>query len=401
LHASDLHLELPLEGVAHVPASLRELFRDAPYRAALRLFDHALADQVDFVVLAGDVIDFDTCGSRGLAWLVEQFERLKSAGIGVYWSSGVAEMSTSMPVEVRWPANVKLFWSSRPADAVHCRSDGTPVAHIVAQGRSDDGCIRPESFWPHAAGLPSIAIIHGRIDTAALASRGIHYWALGGRHEAATLLESPTVVHYPGTIQGRGPSQVGMHGCTLVEWSPDGLPRTVPIACDAARWSRLDVTVDPQTTREQLQRTMKDRVAQMSAVDPSVPLLVSWQVRGDGPLASQLRRGRLAAEILGWLRSEFGSRSPDVWSVALDVDTPPPRIPDEHDETMLGFYLRTIDEMTTRADSDRLDLSAYLGEAESAESHHARLPDAAAETRILRQAALLGIDLLAGEETHS
>ena len=40
-------------------------------------------------------------------------------------------------------------------------------------------------------------------------TRGIHYWALGGRAEQSTLFNSPGIAHYPGTPQGRSPAEAG------------------------------------------------------------------------------------------------------------------------------------------------------------------------------------------------
>ncbi|MEN6450590.1 MAG: hypothetical protein ABFC96_08880, partial [Thermoguttaceae bacterium] len=56
IHASDFHLERPLMGVAEVPDHLRPLFLDAPYTAARQVFDAALAEDADFVVLGGGIV---------------------------------------------------------------------------------------------------------------------------------------------------------------------------------------------------------------------------------------------------------------------------------------------------------------------------------------------------------
>ena len=81
VHASDLHLEQPLMGVADVPDHLRELFLDAPYAAAQKLFDAVLVEDADFVLLAGDVLHPQNTGPRGPLFLVEQFTRLAERGI--------------------------------------------------------------------------------------------------------------------------------------------------------------------------------------------------------------------------------------------------------------------------------------------------------------------------------
>ncbi len=79
LVAGDFHLEQPLGGVAEVPDHLRELFLDAPYTAARRAFDAALAEDADFVLLTGDILRPSDTGPRGPLFLVEQFLRLSRA----------------------------------------------------------------------------------------------------------------------------------------------------------------------------------------------------------------------------------------------------------------------------------------------------------------------------------
>src|SRR5262245_4489473 len=88
LHAADLRLELPVVGLDEVPPHLRELLVDAPYDAARRVFDTALKERVDFVVLSGNIIDPQRAGPRGIAFLLEQFHRLAEQEIVVYWVGG-------------------------------------------------------------------------------------------------------------------------------------------------------------------------------------------------------------------------------------------------------------------------------------------------------------------------
>ena len=77
LHTSDFHLEMPLYGFAEIPAHLRDQLIDSPLQAAARVFETAILEDVDFVVLAGDIIDPSTAGPYAIAFLLEQFELLR------------------------------------------------------------------------------------------------------------------------------------------------------------------------------------------------------------------------------------------------------------------------------------------------------------------------------------
>src|SRR5688500_16143497 len=97
LHAAGFHLEQPLYGVGELPDHLRELFLEAPYLAAERVFESAVAQAVDFVVLVGDLLDPDLTGPRGPIFLLEQFARLHERGIAVYWAGRLADEADVWP----------------------------------------------------------------------------------------------------------------------------------------------------------------------------------------------------------------------------------------------------------------------------------------------------------------
>ena len=72
VHASDLHLERPLGGVAEVPVQLRELFLQAPYSAARGVFETVLSEGADALLLAGDVVDVELAGPRAALFRAER-----------------------------------------------------------------------------------------------------------------------------------------------------------------------------------------------------------------------------------------------------------------------------------------------------------------------------------------
>ena len=97
IHASDLQLDLPIAGVVDAPESLVELLVSAPMRAAERVFDAAIDQQVDFVVLSGNLVDPASCSLHEMLFLTEQFERLNEHQILVYWCGGSLDSTNSWP----------------------------------------------------------------------------------------------------------------------------------------------------------------------------------------------------------------------------------------------------------------------------------------------------------------
>jgi DNA repair exonuclease SbcCD nuclease subunit len=399
IHASDFHLERPLMGVAEVPDHLRELFLDAPYRAAARLFEAVEAENAQFVILSGDLLDPLAAGPRGTLFLLERFRRLAERGTDVYWAGGVVDPPDAWPAALALPQNVHVFPQSR-VEQLTIQRDGEPLAHLAGMSRDRQRPLRPADFAADPAGLYSIAVTHGEIDAAALPTGGIHYWALGGRHDRSTLLGGPQMVHYCGSPQGRRPGENGVHGCTLVQVDAAGQTRTSLIDTDAARWASERIAVDETTSREELEMRLRDRLHALVEAAPALDLLISWTVAGHGSLLGQLRKGALAAELLGWLRNDFGFVSPAAWSVSLGVEMPETLPPEWYEqETIRGDFLRAVRQLQMNAD-EPLVLDSYLAEAHLAGTlaAAAAVGDKPARDRVLREAAALGADLLSGEE---
>src|SRR6478752_2909144 len=86
LHAGGFLLDQPLRGLVEIPEPLADLLIDAPFSGAQRVFDAAVEERVDFVILNGDLIDLARPTARSIAFLAEQFERLDHHNIAVYWA---------------------------------------------------------------------------------------------------------------------------------------------------------------------------------------------------------------------------------------------------------------------------------------------------------------------------
>jgi DNA repair protein SbcD/Mre11 len=415
VHAGDFHLERPLMGVAEVPEHLRNLFCDAPYTAAAKVFEAVLAEDAEFLLLSGDILQPSGTGPRGPLFLVEQFARLAERDIGVYWAGGAVDSPEAWPTALRLPQNVHVFPLGRVEELTLERDAGS-LARLAGVGRDRQRTFRPGDFTADPTGLYTIAVAHGDADLSALQARAIDYWALGGRHDRSTPLGGQQVIHYCGSPQGRCPEESGVHGCTLVQVEAQHQTRTSLIPTDAVRWLNQRIAVDETTSREDLETRLRDHLhalleaaprvsnpANGDGTAPSTALLISWTIAGSGPLLAQLRRGKLAGELLQWLRSDYGYVSPAAWSLSLDVElveTLPPEWYEQ--ETIRGDFLRAVRQLQMNPE-EPLALESYLSETHLAGTLSAAAMPAgkAARDCVLREAAALGVDLLSGEEPQT
>jgi exonuclease SbcD len=402
IHASDLHLERPPYGLAEIPDHLRDLLVEVPYLAAQRVFDAALAEEVDLLILAGDVIQPEHSGPRGPLFLLEQFQRLAERGIQVYWAGGSVDPPDVWPSWASLPEHVHLFPRARVAEYVYQRG-ATPVARVLGASRDRNRPIHADNFVPDATGLFSIGILHGAADATVLRGQGLNYWALGGRHGRSTLFNGPQTGHYAGSTQGRHPDEHGPHGCTLVQLDEQGAIKTSALPTDVLRFVSERVALEAGASRDDLETLLRERIASLAESSPDRPLLISWTVTGSGPVTAALRRGPLATELLARLRTDFGCAAPaPAWSVSLDADLPDD-LPLEwyEQQTILGEYLRDLRHYEINP-SVPLEFGGYLGgQTGTALAEVVGVGDGRQRQRVLREAALLGVDLLGGEGPQS
>ena len=402
IHAGDFHLEQPLMGVAEVPDHLRDVFLDAPYLAAQRVFDAAIDEDAQFVVLSGDLLQPPNAGPRAILFLVEQFSRLAERNIPVYWAGGDVDPPEAWPSAIPMPGNVHRFPRGR-VEQLGCDLDGMPLVRLAGASCEPQHGPRPGEFVADPGGLYTLAVAYGTADPSSMQGRGVHYWALGGRHDRSTPLHGPCMIHYCGSPQGRCPQESGIHGCTFVEVNAQQSSRTSLIPTEAARWHTERLPIDDATTHDDLELRIRERLHTLQESATDVPLMISWLLSGKGALAAELRRGRLAADLLNRLRVECGHGQPPAWSISLDLEWTESLPPEWYEqETIRGDFLRALRQLQMNP-AEPVDLQRYV-----AESHRAgtlaemlAIADEAVRQRALREATLLGVDLLSGEETQA
>ncbi len=234
VHASDFHLELPLHGVASVPEHLRDLFLDAPFQAARRVFDTAVAERADFLLLSGDIANVRAAGPRALDFLHGQCQRLHESNIAVYWADSGLDQTDHWPALVPLPPNVVTF-SAEHVDGVAHRRGKETIATILGRRGVPDGLIDGGEFDEPTDSF-CIAVVHGAATEQSLKHESVNYWALGGHHNRETLFSAGGIAYFCGSPQGRNPSEDGPHGCAVVEVDARGQVQRQTVATDVVRW---------------------------------------------------------------------------------------------------------------------------------------------------------------------
>lgn len=302
IHAADIHLDSPLAGLrsrADLPA---DTIHHCTRRAFAALIDLALAEDVAFVIIAGDLYDGDWKDFSTGLFFAEQMRRL---GRPCYLLRGNHDARSLITRNLTLPPNVREF-SSRTTETFF------DEARVALHGRSFPNRAvtedlsatypAPEAGWLNIGVLHTSAEDPGEHETYApcrigdLVVKGYDYWALGHIHKGEVLSKNPWIV-FPGNIQGRHPNETGSKGCSLVTVEDGRIVSVEHRPLDVVRWEglTLDVTgLDVATLTGRLEEVVGAAVATAD----SRPLLARLTLTGRTDLHAALAEDteRLAAE---------------------------------------------------------------------------------------------------------
>ncbi|MCH2124029.1 MAG: hypothetical protein MK165_04510 [Pirellulaceae bacterium] len=397
LHSSDFRLDTIPVGIGEVPEALAKKLIDAPLKAAERVFETAILEEVDFIALAGKIINPTKASAREIMFLLEQLETVHEHGITVYWSAHPSDCLEAWPTSIRLPDNVHLFSSEKLEQVAHFRA-GEVVATILGQSAHSGASIGSDFYTKNTNNI-TVAITAGKPDVSSLTDSKVAYWALGGQTKRETLSDSASVAHYSGTIQGRHPSENGPCGCTLVSIGTTQKVQTEFISTDDVRFLNEQLFLSEENTLADIEHSAIAQLEQLRSEASGLPLIVTWQLTQTENSATAMRTALQSDQFLARLQQQFGKGTSPVWSDSITPNVVSNETKSTFDEdTILGDFLRELTDFQQH-NKTSLDLSALIPAAyRSGElATIATTTDDQQIHNILRDAADLGANLLSGD----
>ena len=310
IHTADIHLDSPLRGLSAYPDAPAERLRTATRDAFVNLVALAIDEQVDFMVIAGDVYDGDWKDFNTGLFFVRQMGRLRQAGIPVYLLYGNHDAENDMTRRLELPDNVHVFPSNKPGSH---RLDHLKVA---LHGHSFKVAATTDNL---AAGYPApipgwlnIGVLHTALEgntahanyapcsIAELEARGYQYWALGHVHEHR-LWRGVTTIAYPGNLQGRHIRETGPRGALLVTAEDGAITEVERLEVDVLRWHLLPVDVSAEIDLSGAARAVGRAMEHLLAGQPGkLPMAVRVVLEGASGAHSSLfgQEVQLRQEVL-------------------------------------------------------------------------------------------------------
>ena len=248
LHAADLHLDSPFEAL---PAGKAAIRRAEQRRLLGALAELAAAEDVDLVLLSGDLLD---SGSSYFETGEELIASLRRMVVPVFIAPGNHDPYTpgSPYARLRMPENVHVFTENA------VRSVVLPELNARVYGAAFTGKSSPALLADfHAAEEPGVwklLCLHGELGSPVspydpiteeqLAASGLDYAALGHIHKASGLHRAgDTWYSWPGCPEGRGFDECGEKTVNIVTLDDEGGCELKTASIAARRYAVLTVDV--------------------------------------------------------------------------------------------------------------------------------------------------------------
>lgn len=371
VHAADIHLDSPLRSLAMRHPDLAELIGNATRQAFVRVVDLCLEEQVDALLIAGDLYDGDQNSMKTARFLAEQLRRLDQAGIGTFIIRGNHDAMSKITKELVLPPSVKVFGGR--AEAVDIpRARGQ--APIVLHGLSFSQPHAPESllgkYRPAVEGAVNIGMLHTSLAGASghdlyapcsladLRATGFRYWALGHVHKRSIVDDACTIA-MPGMPQGRDINEAGPKSVSLVTIDDDRSIRVEERVTSVAQFERVVVdATGMEDWRELVSGVVRALETARSAVG-SEHLVARLQVVGVTPLAWRVRRDT------DLLKAEADDRAAVIgasWVEKLEIACEPPGRQGEAAGDPLTDLHRLIEEQILGSDAFSATLAGMADE---------------------------------------
>lgn len=371
VHAADLHLGAPFQGVDASDARVRAALLASTYEALDRIVELCLTEKVDFLLIAGDVHNSRERSRPAQFRFQAAMERLAEAGIPVYVARGNHDPADGWSAGLRLPETVHYF-STAAVEAFTVERDGEPICTIY--GRGYERAAEKRDFASGYRRSPddrvAVGVLHTNVGSRSdfedyapasmetLRGSGMDYWALGHIHKAEVLCVAPAIV-YAGSPQGLNPKEDGLHGCYLVEADASGAMPEFRVVCSVT-WARRSADASSCANIDDVRDVLRRVCDEVRSDAGCRPAIARIELTGRCEAHEALVSGASMTDLLCDLRDEQLAAYPWVWidrvtdrtAASLDIDA----LRVQQDFT--GDLVRLVDELV----ADPQAVAALLAE---------------------------------------
>ena len=374
IHAADLHLGAPFKGLRSIAPAWADVLLQAIPEAFRSVIETAIKEQVDFVVLAGDIFDNSHPSYADFSLFLSGLKQLQEAGIPVYFVTGNHDPYISWDNSFAvLPENVHLLGVTKPEFACY-KKDGKPLALIGGRGyytqsfpRTEDiseGISRETAASELGVSAPfMIGILHTGLDIdltrspvnpKTLLKRDVDYWACGHVHQPKMFpSKDDPRIGYSGCPQGRDMKEEGEHGVFKVTLSSNASTQIEFIPTAKVAWQHLKLDVSDAVTITDIQEKIIAAEFGQNAKTRCQRMIFRITLTGRSAL-----HGELTTQVLEDMRAILNDGYPFFYIDALlDKTKPSLKLQTLRKEGLFpSVYLEVMDSYRDHKDKVVLDL---------------------------------------------
>lgn len=264
LVSADIHLGSPIRSVALRNPELGDRLKQASRDTFVEIVDLVISEQVDALVLAGDIFDNGYPDLKSRAFLVAQLARASEAGVPTVLIRGNHDALLDHKAHGDLGPNIHLLHKGAPT---------VEIGDTAFHGLSFDAAHVAKSFLPeYPQPVPdkrNVGLMHTSLDGAPghdpyapcserdLMAHGFDLWCLGHIHAPFERLDGPVLAIMPGIPQPRHFGERKGGTVTLVSLG-DGTPEFERRAIGRLGFSECSLDLSACSDQQEVLRNLRD-----------------------------------------------------------------------------------------------------------------------------------------------
>jgi DNA repair protein SbcD/Mre11 len=351
IHTADLHLDSPMVGLSKLPENIYKRLLNSTFISFRRIVDTAIAKQVDFLIIAGDVYDGEDRSIRAQVKFRQEMERLAANGVQVYLTHGNHDHLSGSWTHIPLPENVFVFGEA-VEHSIFTKENVVVNLYGFSYSRRQLYDRKIDEFKKGEAADFHIGILHGNeggnsshdnyapFHVKDLIEKNFDYWALGHIHKRKILSESPPII-YPGNIQGRHKKEIGPKGCYMVTLTESNCQLEWIDTADV-EWDSIEIDVQNLSSFQNIYQLCIEQLSQIRN-EQSYGRIVTLELRNLKPFEGSVNI--LNGELLEILQENESEEENFVWVSSIHVKEEQQYNPEtlKGEDGFIGELLNTIE----------------------------------------------------------
>ena len=301
IHCADLHLDAPFKGISLNDKASQELLRNSTFHAFEKIIHTAIAQQVDFILISGDVYNSSDKSLRAQLFFLKQMECLYDNNIPCFLVHGNHDPLNGWEIQTNFPDNVYRFSSHVSCETLF--KNGEALVNVVGYSYPKRKITKNIALAINDAADKqtnkafTIGLLHCNVgkDTTTenyapcslsdLVQSSVNYWALGHIHTKHIIQEESPSVVYAGNPQGLHINDNSVKGFYLVSVNHNKIELDF-IETSDFRWFNEVLQVTDSTIPDVI-CTLKQI---MLGKSQDIPGIFRFQLEGHTSLHNDLRQ---------------------------------------------------------------------------------------------------------------